>query len=137
VARSPGLRRWTDRRLAQADVVTPSGTMYGVRIKRNWPIAKSPLGPLDNLLPIQISLGAVLAANALKRGRTGWTVEAISPPTPWRSERILHARRSHDPERVLELAMTIVDAISAGRDPADLEDELPTRDRLRRLFDWD
>lgn len=137
VARSPGLRRWTDRRLAHADVTTPSGHVYGVRIKRNWPIAKSPLGPLDSILPYQVSLGALLAANALKRGRTGWTVEVVSPPTAWRSERVLHARRSHNPERILHLATTIIDAISAGRDPSDFDDDLTTGARLRRLFDWD
>ena len=106
VARSPGLRRWTDRRLAQADVTTPSGTMYVVRIKRNWPIVRSPLGPLDNLLPSQLSLGALLAANALTRGRTGWTMEVVSPPTRWRSDRVLHARRGRDPQQVLDLTFS-------------------------------
>ena len=137
MARSPGLRRWTDRRLAQADVIAPSGTIYVVRIKRNWPITKSPLGPLDNFLPTQVSLGAVLAANALTRGRTGWTVEVISPPTRWRSDRVLHARRSRDPQRVLDLAMVMIDAISNGRDPADLDNDVSVGDRLKRLFDWE
>ena len=137
VAGSTGLRRWTDRRLAQADVLGPSGNMYGIRVKRNWPIAKSPLGPLDGLMPTQVSLGALLAANALKRGRTGWTVEVVSPPTAWRSDRVLHARRSRDPERVLDLAMARIGAISTGRDPSDLDRDLSTKERLRRLFDWD
>lgn len=137
VARSPGWRRWTDRRIAQADVIAPCGTRYVVRIKRNWPIAKSPLGPLGKFAPAQVSLGAILAANVIERGRTGWTVEVVSPPTRWRSERVVHARRNHDSERVLALTMTLVDEISQGRDPADFDDDLTTRDRLKRLFDWD
>jgi hypothetical protein len=76
-----------------------------------------------------------LIADALKGGRTGWTVEVGQPTDAVALERVLHARRDHYSERTQDLAMDIIRGISAGRDPADLDDDLSTGDRLRRLFD--
>jgi hypothetical protein len=56
-------RRWFDRQLAQAEVTAPDGSAYQVRVLRNSPFRGTPLGPVDYVVPQQVSLAALLAAN--------------------------------------------------------------------------
>lgn len=120
--RQPGHRHWwrklTDRRLAQADVTAPDGNRYLVRIVRNLPLTDSPVPrPIDAVLPTYASTAILVAANAYKRGRTGWSVKVYRARTAYRSERFLHKEKAKDPDRAVDRAFEITDAILAGQQP--------------------
>ncbi|UQX89249.1 hypothetical protein M6D93_04405 [Jatrophihabitans telluris] len=134
---SRGWRRWFNRTLAQADVATPQGGRYLVRIVRNLPFTQSPLGPFDDLVPQQISLAALVAANVYPRGRTGWSVHVVKPATPWRAERVVFTRRSRDAADVVDRAVGLADAAYRGEKPWESEEIVPLRNSIKRMMNWD
>lgn len=134
VARPRGLRRWTNRRLAQAEVVSPEGEQYSVQIVRNWPLERTPFGPLSDWLPQDVTLPALIAVNVYRRGRTGWAVRVVKPRTAWRAERVIWVRRRRSPADVVDLAVAVAEAIGGGARPWD--EPLPLSDRIRELMGW-
>jgi hypothetical protein len=116
----PWWRRLIDRRLAQADVLAPDGTRYLVRIARNLPLRDSVVpGPVDALLPGQVTAALLVATNVYARGRTGWNIRIFRAATPYRAERFIHKERAHSLDVVVARAFDIVDAIRLGDRPWD------------------
>jgi hypothetical protein len=76
-------------------------------------------GPVDALLPNQVSAAILVATNAYIRGRTGWTVKIYRAPKPHRSERFVHKEKARDPAQIVARAFELTDAITAGRKPRD------------------
>jgi hypothetical protein len=84
-------------------VTAPDGSFYHVRVLRNVPFRRSPLGPLDNMLPMHVTLPVLVGANAYTRGRTGWVVEVFTAETAWRAKRVIYVRRVRDGSMSLTL----------------------------------
>lgn len=132
-----GRRRWLDRRLAQADVVAPDGTLYQVRILRNLPFCESPLGPFDGVVPQQVSLAALIGANLHARGRTGWSVQVVRPATRWRSERVVHTHRIRGGSEVADAALGLAAAVQRGETPWDDQWAQPLGAIVKRVMNWE
>src|SRR5882762_4407660 len=94
-----GLRRLTDRRVAQSEVTAPDGHRYRVAICRNLPWPDSSLAAADDLTLTAISAAALLARAVSVRGRTGWTITVTAAETQWRADRVV--------DRALDLAGSV------------------------------
>lgn len=129
-----GVRRWTDRRLAQAEVHAPDGQRYVVRITRNWPLERNPFGPLSNVLPSDVSLPALIAANVYRRGKTGWAVQVVIPRSRWRAERVIWTRRRRDSTEIVDQAVSTAEAIGEGTKPWEARPSLG--ERFRDFMGW-
>ncbi len=115
----------------------PDGSFYHVRVLRNVPFRQSPLGPLDNMLPMHITLPVLLGANAYMRGRTGWVVEVLTAETAWRAKRVIHIRRVRGGADVADTAIELALAVKRGERPWDDDEPIGTFVRLRRIMHWD
>jgi hypothetical protein len=134
----PWWKKWFDRRLAQADVTSPDATRYHVRVLRNVPFRESPLGPLDNVLPMHITLPVLVGANAYTRGRTGWVLEVLTAETAWRAKRVIHTRKVRGGADVADAAIELALTVQRGNRPWDDDDEpIDILGRLRRIMNWD
>lgn len=133
----PWWKRWLDRRLAQADVTAPDGTGYQVRVVRNLPLRESPLGPFDEFVPQHLSLAALVGANLYARGRTGWSVQVLRPETPWRSARVIHARRIRGGAEVADAALALVASVQRGELPWENPRREPLRLTVKKIMNWD
>jgi hypothetical protein len=136
VAPLPWRKRWFDRRLAQADVTAPDGSFYHVRVLRNVPFRRSPLGPLDNMLPMHVTLPVLVGANAYTRGRTGWVVEVFTAETAWRAKRVIYVRRVRDGVDVADTAIELALAVKRGERPWKDDEHTGILVRLRRIMNW-
>jgi hypothetical protein len=112
-----GLRRLTDRRIVQSDVVAPDGRRYRVAICRNLPWHDSSLLSADDLALSALSAAALVARVVAARGRFGWTIMVSAPETTWRASRTVYRERSRDADVVANRALDLARAIQQGERP--------------------
>ncbi len=108
------LRRVTDRRVVQSDVVAPDGHRYRVAICRNLPWRGSSLLSGRDLTMTAISAAALLARAISARGRFGWTITVAAAETEWRAARTVYRERSRDAEFVVDQAIDLAREIRGG-----------------------
>jgi hypothetical protein len=53
-------------------------------------------------------------AQAKTRGRTGWTIRVVSPPSAWRAERQRFVQSVMPDALVVDVALAVVGAIERG-----------------------
>lgn len=111
------LRRVTDRRVVQSDVVAPDGHRYRVAIRRNLPWRGSSLLSGSDLTMTAISAAALLARAISARGRFGWTITVTAPETKWHAACTVYRERSRDAEFVVDQAMDLAREIQRGGRP--------------------
>ena len=111
------LRRLTDRRVVQSDVVAPDGHRYRVAICRNLPRLGSARLSGGDLTMTAISAAALVARAISARGRFGWTITVTSAETKWRAARAVYRERSRDAEFVAGRAIDLAREIQRGGRP--------------------
>lgn len=102
----PLWRRLSAQKLAQAEVHSPDGTLYWVRISRNMPAKMRRVNDLGSALDLAIE-------NLRLMGDTGWSVTVLQPSTR-SSSRKLFRQKVDAKAIVVDIAFVIVEAIRRG-----------------------
>ena len=111
----PGTASCAPQNLAEAQVHTPSGDTYLVRVARNGPV----VGVADavtsgNPITGAASLAKANLANLLGDDDTGWTITVLKPNTPWRAERPLYRQHVGAQAIVVDVTLAITNALARG-----------------------
>jgi hypothetical protein len=102
------LRALGNTTLTDLPVRTPSGHDYIVRLRRRSPIERPTAGD-------PASMAADLVRKNLKAmGDTGWDVLVIRPATRLRAERKLFSQHIEAKALIVDVTMTVYDALERG-----------------------
>lgn len=105
----PWWRRLSAQSLEQAEVRTPDGQVYWVRVTRNAPLKLGGGGSGD----VDAAIGLVIE-NLRLMGRTGWSIRVIKPPGAVRAAREMFRQDVHAQAIVAGVAHVVLDAMRRG-----------------------
>lgn len=103
----PLWKRLFAQTLAQAQVRSPDGTPYVVRVSRNSPFKPGNVGDVNSAIELAVE-------NVRRAGNTGWSITVLEPPGGLAGARELYRQEVQAQAIVVDVAFVIVEALRRG-----------------------